>query len=368
MHPATSTFLDTLRLAAACIVLLSHVTSRELNLVLPWVRWGHEAVAAFFVMSGFVIAYVTASREKSIDSYAAARLGRLYSVVLPALLVTVMLDAAGRAINPELYQSIANDHVTARVVVNLLFIQQNWNLTVAPMSNGPFWSLGYEFWYYLIFGAWTFLSGRRRVVLIMLFCACAGPRIVAYLMLWLLGVAAYRVYVNWKPDWFLRCLIATLSTCAITAVLLVGSPLYPIRQAVAELYPSGYLVVAGMSLFLGDIPRLPEDLMLGTLIALMLVTVRGKDKPGRHESSYAVIVRYLAGSTFSIYLFHAPLMYFVWTALRIDKASAIQVLSASALVLVACHLLSYVGERRVHIFRSAAASGIRFIRHRMQSV
>src|SRR5438105_12066649 len=125
MQPATSILLDLMRFTAACIVFLSHLTSRELNSVFPWVRWGHEAVVVFFVMSGFVISYVASNREGTLIGYATARLGRLYSVVLPALLLTPMLDYIGRAISPELYVNTPSDHAALRVFLNILFIQQN---------------------------------------------------------------------------------------------------------------------------------------------------------------------------------------------------------------------------------------------------
>ena len=41
---------------------------------------------------------------------------------------------------------------------------------------------------------------RRAVFLLpLLLCLCAGPRIVAYLPLWLLGVLAYRACRQWHP-------------------------------------------------------------------------------------------------------------------------------------------------------------------------
>lgn len=124
MDPSTSKLLDAMRFTAAVVVLLFHATSRDFNLVLPWVRWGHEAVVAFFVMSGFVIAYITTAKETSITQYTAARLARLYSVVLPALVLTAVLDAYGRTSAPDLYKSIPSDNAVLRLLVNGLFIQQ----------------------------------------------------------------------------------------------------------------------------------------------------------------------------------------------------------------------------------------------------
>ena len=153
MHPATSIFLDAIRFGAACIVFLSHLTSRDFNHVFPWINLGHEAVVVFFVMSGFVIAYVAKTRENSCEQYVAARLGRLYSVVVPSILFTAIIDTVGRHIDSSWYHTIPNDHLILRLAINFFFMQQVWNFTVIPLSNGPFWSLSFEFWYYVIFGA-----------------------------------------------------------------------------------------------------------------------------------------------------------------------------------------------------------------------
>ena len=45
------------------------------------------------------------------------------------------------------------------------FTNEIWFSSIRPFSNGPFWSLGYEAWYYAIFGVWTFTRGRRRLVM-----------------------------------------------------------------------------------------------------------------------------------------------------------------------------------------------------------
>lgn len=353
MQTSTSIFLDLVRFAAACVVFLSHVTYRELNAVFPWVRWGHEAVVVFFVMSGFVIAYVASTRENTPARYAAARLGRLYSVVLPALLLTALLDGAGRSMDSELYAGIPGDQVILRLLVNLVFLQESWNLTVMPLSNGPFWSLGYEFWYYAIFGAWILARGPIRFAMIALFCLCAGPRIVAYMPLWLLGVMALRIYRNWTPAPSTRPVLLAGVSLAFFTILAFGNPLRPLRQAVMERFPDNYLDVGLGRLFLGDLRFLPEDMLLGALFAAMILLVRDTAPPNSIEGRPGVrAVRYLAGATFTLYLLHAPLLYFFHAWLNIDRNSAFSVVGEGVLVFVSCVLLSHLGERQVGVFRA----------------
>ncbi len=351
MQPATSLFLDFLRFFAACVVFLHHVTSRDFNQVLPYVRWGHEAVVVFFVLSGFVIAHVVSSRERIVSQFAAARLGRLYSVVLPALMLTALLDPLGRSLSPELYASIPGDHASLRLLINFVFLQENWNLTTMPLSNGPFWSLGFEFWYYLIFGAAVLTHGRMRIALPLLFCACAGPRIVAFLPIWLLGVLAYRFYSLWNPTLRVKRLLLLINAMALVSILSFGNPLSPVRNELHSMFPDNYLDMGFVRIFLGDIPLLPEDLLLGALIGLLIITIRGAIPRGVAFEGMANSVRYLAGATFSVYLFHVPLLYFMSAWLNLDRTSVLEVGSMALMVFVCCIFLSYLGERQVAHYR-----------------
>ena len=57
---------------------------------------GPPGVIIFFVLSGYLIAYTCDSRNDRLPDYLLGRLSRLYSVVLPAILLTVLLEAAGQ--------------------------------------------------------------------------------------------------------------------------------------------------------------------------------------------------------------------------------------------------------------------------------
>jgi len=337
------------------------MTSRKFNSVFPWVSWGHEAVIVFFVMSGFVIAYVVADRERSVPKYAAARLGRLYSVVIPALVITAVLDAFGRSLEPEVYSSVPNDYAVLRLGANLFFVQQNWNFTIRPLSNGPFWSLGFEFWYYCIFGSWVLFCGRLRIALTVLFSLCAGPRIIAFLPIWLLGVLAYKINCTWKPSpVFLRG-IFLFSVAAMFYVVVNGNPLSSITKALHADYESRYFEVASLKIFLGDIPRVFENFFLGILVALSIISVHGFRAEKILKTKLATTIRYLAQSTFTLYLFHFPVIFFLYAALKPDKNSALQVGTIAILVFLSCLAFSYIGERNGYAYRRLFLSGINFI-------
>jgi len=127
---------------------------------------GHQAVMVFFVLSGYFVggSVLAGLRKESFrwGGYAAARLTRLWMVLLPALVLTLAADWVGQRANPGAYAGGLN-HVfmsgptpvepaalgPLAFLGNLFFVQ-----TVAvPVygSNGPLWSLANEFWYYLLF-------------------------------------------------------------------------------------------------------------------------------------------------------------------------------------------------------------------------
>ena len=86
MTPLLSVWLDLARLAAALVVVLHHVWPVLVpHHRLPWP--GHHAVVVFFVLSGFVIAFVTDRRETTLRIYAQRRAARILSVAIPALML-----------------------------------------------------------------------------------------------------------------------------------------------------------------------------------------------------------------------------------------------------------------------------------------
>ena len=195
MSSATSALLNGLRIAAALVVFSYHVS-------LPWfysgphisAEIGHDAVTLFFVLSGYVIAYsIEGHRRRNARQYGLARLSRLYSVVGPALLLTFLLLMIGEALNPQFYHQFYRGFDGVRLVLAGCFLQEIWLLSASPPTNGVFWSLGYEFWYYVIFGIWVYgrhcSLGRWLLLGAILF---VGPKVLLLFPIWIMGALAYR--------------------------------------------------------------------------------------------------------------------------------------------------------------------------------
>lgn len=148
---------------------------------------GHQAVMVFFVLSGYLVggSVLTAyqSGRWSWMNYTLRRMSRLWMVLLPALVLTLVLDSVGRHFFPLGYegkfQAICNsvptlakpDNLQATTFLgNALFLQ---NIEVPILgTNGPLWSLANEFWYYMFFpllcGVWFMRSWAGRFLFALL--------------------------------------------------------------------------------------------------------------------------------------------------------------------------------------------------------
>ena len=191
MVPSLSLYLNGMRFVAALLVFLYHAGFWS-NLTVPvFGHLGQEAVIVFFVLSGFVIAYSAERRHPNATGYLVARFARLWSVVLPALLLTFVCDLVGQALDTAAYgdlQPLAFWKWPLVLLANSLFLNDVWYLDISPGTDGAFWSLSYEFWYYMLFCAAFYFRGLRRFILIAVAAGIAGPVILLAFPVWLVGV------------------------------------------------------------------------------------------------------------------------------------------------------------------------------------
>lgn len=330
MSPATSAFLDLLRIVAALIVFTNHNAqfwSKRIEAVAN--PLAHSAVIIFFVLSGYVIAYSTFARYQDARRYTVARLSRLYSVVLPALLLTYVLCRIGSAIAPDFYQAHTRGVELPRYLLTALFLQNLWTLAASPASNVPFWSLSYEFWYYVLFGVAVFVkSARRRGLALLVILLLITPDILLLLPCWLAGVAAWVWRERLAPA-PARARWGFAASVVATVLIFAFLPQLPFTLGRHGLWFS--------SCFL-------SDWIAAVAVAASIVTFdasRFRAPPARA----AGVVRYGADHTFSLYLYHYPLFVFANAVLPLGADPLRQFLCAVG-VLAVVLVLSIVTEAR----------------------
>lgn len=338
-----SLYLDVLRVCAALVVMLSHdapVLFGADSALFP----GHDAVIVFFVMSGYVIAYVSEGREDTPSKYALSRLSRLWSVAIPALGVAAIAAVLDPSATDRMQQAVA---FVWRSLLNAAFLGESWGGEVLAPYNSPMWSLNYEAWYYAIFGAWAFLAGRTRTVAVAALCLGAGPKIIALMPCWLLGVALYR----WRDRLRLQKAIAA---CLLAGSVVLYAAAYHFDLATTS---RGWMraLTHGQSYHLGPSSSLIGDSILAVLMAAHIVAVANMPTVGRVLDTVRRPIRTVASCTLSIYLFHVPLLEILHRGLGLGGNGGAEAWAALGLSGLAIVGLSSVTEHRRSAWRAALA-------------
>lgn len=343
MTNAVSLYLDALRFAAAFTVFLSHFALGRISGALFWqvAGYGRTAVLVFFVLSGFVIAWVSETREQRFADYALSRIARLYSVIIPAFIVTAALNWLGNEIDPRLYGpewGHSTTHPAAGYLLSAIFLGESWTLTLLPGRNVPFWSLNYEAWYYVLFGAAVFLQGARRTACLAAAALLAGPKVLLLFPIWLIGVGAWRWRDKVPPrsGW----LLLSAGLVGLIALETLGGE---------ELFwqPGGVWLPPAYSAY---------DYIVGALVAVLLVGLANTRLPVPGPGVQRA-VRWLAGTTFGLYLLHFPILNFCATVIPGPADGAVNRVLVFVLALTATILLGRLIEQRKGAWKRVLRAG-----------
>ena len=334
MNKPTSFVLDSLRIIAAALVFIGHCSQYW-----GWDTrgFGHAAVVIFFVLSGYVITASTLSRrEVGAKDFIAARLSRLYSVVLPALALTACAHVIGSTLRPTFYHQFGRPYEWLRYVITAFFCQNYWFFNASPSTNTPFWSLSYEFCYYVLFGLAIFVRSQRAVIIALtVVVTIAGPTIMLLLPCWLVGAALY-LYPLPRRVKYGR--IAFLVSALITLALILYLPELP--------SPVGHPPLFFSSAFL-------SDWILSLQLALTLWLFDSHFATWTVPSPVASAVRFCADHTFSLYLYHYPLVILAAALVRGRRLSLFESLLAAVVILCLVLALSIVTESKRKVWRRA---------------
>ena len=295
-----SLFLDAVRLVAAMTVFMGHFAFQRISGSFMWPInvYSHEAVTVFFVLSGFVIAYATEVKENGLPDYCVSRLARMYSVVLPAILLTVALDEIGNYLHPALYASWnwTSDLSFLRFFTALTFTNMLWSVDVRQGTNAAYWSMGYEVPYYVIFGIMTFCRSRWRYAYLIIAFVVVGPSIALAMFMWYAGVIAFQIckrdLISPKTGGYLF-FGSILAWCIYEIIAWrVGRLIFPNSLNIRQEIIQDYFVAT---------------FFMGILIGFNAAAA----KYGGMLVKFSTEIRWAAGASFSIYLCHLPIMHFL---------------------------------------------------------
>lgn len=347
-----SLYLDLARACAALAVVVAHFGYFRIFDDAQIARipdFGREAVITFFVLSGFVIAYSAEHKNLTAKSYVVARAARLFSVVLPVLALSFILATCVRDI---LHVPVDDAYELRRpwlyVPFHLAFLGDVWHFVERPPWLIPYWSLDYEAWYYVLFGVFHFLGGRRRWLAAGAVLALVGPRLWLLLPVWLSGVALYRLQARLT---FGRGIARALWLLSIVLIGLWGwlDPEPYLRGVANAWWPFP-------GIRMGSADRVLADYAVMVLVLLNFACARqaGFDAILR----LARPIRFLAAHTFTLYLSHGIVIGLWQSVLPIERGAGYEIVAIGTAIAVTALALNPLTEALQRGLRRAFDAGL----------
>jgi peptidoglycan/LPS O-acetylase OafA/YrhL len=271
--------------------------------------FSHESVIIFFVLSGFFISrniVMTVENGKwTWLGYFIDRFVRLWIVLIPGLLITLILDRAGIHLFPlsSAYRGeiefigdgapVSNLGMDV-LLGNVFFLQGILVHTFG--SNDPLWSLTNEFWYYVLFPILYFIVISKELkaklslsVIAIIVFIFIGKSISIYFLVWLIGYIVYLLQRHYPlPDKFKKMVM-------ILAVI-------------------GFGLVLNVNRFLKGMDINKDFLMAISSGALIYCLVGRNLVNGMHKRGLG----FISNMSYTIYVIHMPLCLFLssWLILK----------------------------------------------------
>lgn len=274
--------LDGLRGIAALLVVQAHIGLIFPSTALHLVTMGSEAVGLFFALSGFLMSHLYGSRpvtKENVLDFLVSRFARIYPVYLAAVVLVAMLS------------SMQNLDFVQPIVGGTDFVRHVFLLG----SSGVFWSIPPEIQFYLLFPIlWLCLAHPHRyggvivgftvVVVVDGLLELPGPGImlVSKLPYFLFGALAGTMHSYW--DRWAPSALTGIFTLFLLAVF------FTYRHVLPSFSPEFWSLQSAIA-------------------AAVIVALVARQPPIAAYVLAAAPVRFLGTISFSLYLFHVPIMF-----------------------------------------------------------
>lgn len=254
--------------------------------------FAHQAVVIFFVLSGWLVggSLLNKMAEPQIMlSYAIDRVTRLWIVLAPAFVATLLLGMFSGSVEPSRVDfSAENEYSMTAFFGNLLGLQD----LAVPRYGGNFslWSLTYESWYYvlfplalLLFAGKTATAKASAAIATALIAYHLSAAILLYFTIWLLGAAFSRIQIE----------ISGLGRFALVAV-------FGAVAVYSRLWGSNNILVEDSFI---------QDLIYSILFLIILASLQSRANPAARTTRWCSSVgKFFAEFSFSLYVIHVPLL------------------------------------------------------------
>ncbi|SFP69397.1 Peptidoglycan/LPS O-acetylase OafA/YrhL, contains acyltransferase and SGNH-hydrolase domains [Bradyrhizobium sp. Ghvi] len=331
LDSTTSHLMDCLRGLSALIVAYVHGFQ---IFVLPYFGVGSPshiltsliatyAVNTFFVVSGFMIC-ISTLRHRNPDGsfrsaeFAQARILRIYPPLLLAIAVTLLVYfiISGLGLHGSESFRLGDELFLARERVKvewtalpstLLLLYGAVPFAPTPINmDGPLWTLGYEWWFYVS----TFLIARllnglsiSRLVPIALLAGMLiygrNTLFLWFLLIWLSGFSLAMAYVaNWLRSKYFFPIVAVLASVLLLALLLIGG---------------GHIWIDILLPF--DTSSAQKIMVVNSMLATIVLSVVVRYASSSRRK-FARQLASLSNFSYTLYVIHYPLLLLAFSLLH----------------------------------------------------
>jgi peptidoglycan/LPS O-acetylase OafA/YrhL len=329
--------IQALRAVAVLAVVLNHLWPE-------WLTGGYVGVDVFFVISGFLI---SSHLGREIGATGRVRLGRFYARrvrrLLPAafLVLGVALAAAYFLLPYPRWEANAQEAVASALYF------ENWLLAINSVDYSAvnavaslvqhYWSLSVEEQFYLFWPLLLVLlfKIRGRVVGI----AVVGAASLAY--------SVYLTETSPEQAYFVTP-VRVWEFALGALVALLGTRLVLPRAACGIASLAGFTMIVGSAVAYGHGTPFPGYLALVPTVGTALVIVAG-NRDGRQwhtPVTSSAPVQFVGNVSYSLYLWHWPLIVLAPFALGVAEPTTLQLLGVLAASLVLAYLSKVLVEDR----------------------
>lgn len=382
MEVGFSLYLELIRFGAALLVFFGHIMRLSPAITQLFQSWyiEHDGVVIFFVLSGYVIAYVTAEKEKSLYNYTVNRMARIYSVALPALILALIVEFLfwqfGHSQlgpinfgNAEISNIQQIYNILKNFFTSIIFLNEiRWN-NILAFSDGPYWSLGYEVWYYALFAVFFFSCGWQRWLWSGVIALFVGIKVMLLFPVWLIGVAVYHMHRHYSIG-LRNAWIIWLVSIGIGLVLKFYDPF------MLSYHYVGQPLERVLHHTIDCSQRFAWDYLLGILVGANIFASRYISLSWLLIAPVSRVIKYCASYTFSMYLYQMPFLILwslvIWPFLVAHHfPNYLKIFILVAFILASVIVLGRFTEHKKQVVRDWIKSGFakwQSVRMRKRSV